>query len=40
MAKTFRLDDKQDPRKDTVKAKQAQKEQGRKEKAFLRGALV
>ena len=36
MAKTFRWDDKQDPRKDTQKAKQDQKVQGRKEKQFLR----
>lgn len=36
MAKSYRWTDKQDPRKDTQKAKQDQKVQGRKEKQFLR----
>ncbi len=36
MAKTYRWDDKQDPRKATQKAKQDQKQQGRVNKQFLR----
>lgn len=36
MSKSYRWTDKQDPRKDTQKAKQDQKMQGRKEKQFLR----
>ncbi len=36
MAKSYRWTDRQDPRKDTQKAKQDQKVQGRKEKQFLR----
>lgn len=40
MAKTFRWDDKQDPRKDTQKAKQDQKQAGRKSKEFLKGLYL
>jgi hypothetical protein len=36
MAKTYRWDDKQDPRKTTQKAKQDKKQQGRINKQFLR----
>lgn len=36
MSKTYRWDDKQDPRKTTQKSKQEKKVQGRKEKQFLR----
>lgn len=36
MSKTYRWDDKQDPRKDTAKAKQDQKVQGRSTKQFWR----
>lgn len=44
MAKTFRWDDKQDPRKTTQKAKQGAtelaKQQGRKSKEFLKGLYL
>lgn len=40
MAKTFRWDDKQDPRKTTQKAKQDQKLAGRKSKEFLKGLYL
>lgn len=36
MSKTYRRDDKQDPRKDTAKAKQDKKVQGRNTKQFWR----
>ncbi len=36
MGKTFRWDDKQDPRKDTQKAKQDKKQLGRSTKQFWR----
>lgn len=36
MGKTYRWDDKHDPRKDTQKAKQEKKMQGQKEKQFLK----
>ncbi len=36
MSKSYRWTDKKDPRKDTQKAKQDQRQQGRKEKVLLR----
>ncbi len=38
MGKTYRWDDKQDPRKDTQKSKQDKKLQGQKEKQFFKNS--